>query len=344
MSFECFVFFLLVNLPTAQSFQPLRGPNPARGLSSSARSSSAGIEMDDPIVDSLVGGDYAGHSATFSSDDGSLIRVPEHLVPDSLIEWGQVPSCLEVLTSEDLTLSMLENDGVQGVKLCIERKVAAVVPEVGCGVDNLDTLRSSEWLDLVGPSAFEAFESSSSGTTTKVLAWESPLSPLRHSPRVKIETVFSLPDQIEPVLDDEESGAGEQRSFSRRLRVVFEVLPSATTISSPITVVLERRTGESTGGTIGLEGGLDASTVAKLVGKENYNRPFADQKGGGKVIDSDDDSARNLSLPGNIIVRYGMENGKFRVDVNLLSTSDSSCSNDHEAVVGYTRSFDLGRM
>ena len=62
------------------------------------------------------------------------------------------------------------------------------------------------------------------------------------------------------------------------------------------------------------------------------------------VFDSDDDSARNLSLPGNIIVRYGMENGKFRVDVNLLSTSDSSGSNGHEAVVGYTRSFDLGRM
>ena len=34
----------------------------------------------------VLGGDYAGLSATFSSKNGELVPVPEHLVPESMLE------------------------------------------------------------------------------------------------------------------------------------------------------------------------------------------------------------------------------------------------------------------
>ena len=54
------------------------------------------------LASSLMGGDYAGLSATFSAITGELIPVPEYLVPKVLLEWGQGPSCLEVIVSEDV--------------------------------------------------------------------------------------------------------------------------------------------------------------------------------------------------------------------------------------------------
>ena len=47
-----------------------------------------------------LGGDFAGLAATFNPGDGTFIPIPEHLIPESLLEWGQEPKCLEVLVSE----------------------------------------------------------------------------------------------------------------------------------------------------------------------------------------------------------------------------------------------------
>lgn len=48
----------------------------------------------------LLGGDFAGLSANFALD-GTIIPVPEHLVPKDLLEWGDHPTCLEILVSEE---------------------------------------------------------------------------------------------------------------------------------------------------------------------------------------------------------------------------------------------------
>eukprot|EP01083_Nonionella_stella_P222377 793624_1 len=58
----------------------------------------------------IFGGDYAGHSATFSSIDGALIPVPNHYVPEAMVEWGQVPNGLESIVSEDLVQNENENE------------------------------------------------------------------------------------------------------------------------------------------------------------------------------------------------------------------------------------------
>mmetsp|Transcript_13457 Transcript_13457/g.26855 ORF Transcript_13457/g.26855 Transcript_13457/m.26855 type:complete len:301 (-) Transcript_13457:52-954(-) len=80
-------------------------------------------------------GDHAGHVAKFSPS-GSLLPVPDHYVPEVLLEWGQAPYHLEVLTSDTV------REGV------LERKEIRVLPAVGCGVDNLDVERRGRDVDL----------------------------------------------------------------------------------------------------------------------------------------------------------------------------------------------------
>ena len=53
----------------------------------------------------MMGGDFAGYVGKFSPSDGALIPLPLYLVPEDLREWGQEPSSLEILVSEETTKS-----------------------------------------------------------------------------------------------------------------------------------------------------------------------------------------------------------------------------------------------
>ena len=81
--------------------------------------------------------------------------MPERLVPPSMVEWGAIPPCLETLTSEDYWIAVVvgdendddENDndgGGGGSSPLLTRTVVTVLPEVGCGIDNLEVTRRSE--------------------------------------------------------------------------------------------------------------------------------------------------------------------------------------------------------
>ena len=83
-----------------------------------------------------LGGDYAGLSATFNPKDGSFIPIPEHLVPESLLEWGQEPKCLEVLVSEDIKDDKLN------------RTTVTIYPAVGCALDNQETTKKTEEVEF----------------------------------------------------------------------------------------------------------------------------------------------------------------------------------------------------
>ena len=210
----------------------------------------------------LYGGDYAGLTATFSSTTGALLPVPEYLVPKVLLEWGQAPSCLEVIVSEEV-------DGDH-----LTRQTVTVVPDVGCGVDNLDTLKSQEKIDL---------------TKGRLGVFDSSVVAFDYSPqdgRIRSETTFLL------------------ANTGQRLRVLVHV-EEGRDLKSPITVVLERQTCEtSSGGTIADGGGLDARTVSQLLGDGFRGKKFADiepvawDKG-------DEERMTTLILPGNATISYG---------------------------------------
>lgn len=59
--------------------------------SSSVSKSSSSDNKESALAKNILGGDFAGQSATFSGIDGKLIPVPEYYVPESMIEWGQIP-------------------------------------------------------------------------------------------------------------------------------------------------------------------------------------------------------------------------------------------------------------
>jgi hypothetical protein len=346
--------------PLIRAFAPIPGAIAARSiphhlhpirLSSSPNDDELSITSG--AIASLLGGDYAGHSAQFSSSDGKLIPVPEHLVPESLIEWGQIPSCLEVLSSEDVAIATTGDE----IGLQLERGIVSVLPEVGCGVDNLDTMRTAEILQLstvsestasagdvgIGPGQFYAFAEDEDvaiedGECRRVLAWQTEMAPLREAPRIKLETVFALPSEMGPSIDDDEAEA----SFERRIRVSFEALPLEKKIPSPISIVLERRI-EHIGSDAqwGVGGGLDGRTVSKLIGKDSVNKPFADREP--LVVGSDEDGDDSgggevtLSLPGNIVLRCDtLTDGRWFIDLISVSTAVNEESEGKMMISGTT--------
>jgi hypothetical protein len=241
----------------------------------------------------MYGGDFAGHSATFSSKTGALIPVPEHYLPQSLIEWDRIPTSFEVITSEDL-----DEGGFS-----IRRNGVTVIPEVGCGVDNLDTLASSQDFLHKDVKLCRTLESS---ITIGAIAKQ-----LKLQQTSQLETTFS--------------------TRSNRLRVSLDLNRESCLITSPIRITLERQTSqESTRGKIAQGGGLDGRTVANLIGKDLYNPPFSDAS----PLTMDfiqkympPDSIANktiLSLPPNIILGYGqMEKNYWEIQVSRWVTAEN---------------------
>ena len=178
--------------------------------------------IDDADDVLLLGGDHAGLHATFASrHPGSLVRVPERLVPPAMLEWDDVPICLETLTSEDWTSTFVdddgydandaEGDGVGGMvgrdvemplsssssssssaaaaasaaasaaARGLRRTVVTVMPEVGCGIDNLEWIKRSEEISFdisssnrkPSSSSISASTSSSSPSRGRCMSWRS---------------------------------------------------------------------------------------------------------------------------------------------------------------------------
>lgn len=230
------------------------------------------------MMNNALLGDFAGHSATFSSVDGSLIPVPEYLVPEAMIDWGQVPTAFEVVVSEDLIDNVLE------------RNIVSIMPEIGCGVDNLDTIKKVQTVSI------EKYEHFTFGDDVSVATAFATMG------QPRIECIFAVTE-------------GESLT---RTRVSIN-LTDDKQLKSPIDIARERRTStESSRGTIADKGGLDARSVMQLIGKGI--KPFTDKsqlnltklEGEWKSKDLkeergkefwDGNGVKSLSLSGNVIVR-----------------------------------------
>jgi hypothetical protein len=262
-----------------------------------------------------LGGDFAGLAATFHPGNGSFIPIPDSLIPPSLLEWGQEPKCLEVLVSEDIYVDnhdLLLGDNSK----TMTRITTTVLPDTGCGVDNLETLKAIDEIDLesqwssISSIIDEEQENGSPTTTTTttttptttVVGLQYPLN--EQSNELRVETIFGL-----------EADDGGQY----RMRVAIDVVPSPPDtfgISSPMVLTLERRTNAvSSGGTIGDGGGLDGRTVSMLLGDRlSRSKTFVDDPPMSDNYDSD--SIKHVALPGNVSIAYGwMTDGDWVLQV-----------------------------
>jgi len=192
-----------------------------------------------------VGGDFAGITANFDVRTGQLIPIPEHLVPKSLLEWGQAPSTLEILVSED-------NDDT--------RYTTTILPETGCGVDNLETTKSVEKIGK-GKMFFND------------TIWSSHQCSSREQRSLRrLETYFGL-----------SFSEDQQSKYRSRLTLNLLVHDNADLeLLNPVRVSLERQINSiSSNGTVANGGGLDGQSVSRWLGPVLTSRQvqnFAEEK------------------------------------------------------------------
>ena len=255
-----------------------------RIMMSTSTSSSQSIISTSKKNTNIVGGDYAGLLATFSSKTGELISVPEHLVPASMLEWGDIPSSLEILTSEDWLSS--SNDDCNDAKE-MERTTITVLPEVGCGIDNLEVIKK--------------IEKFGHDVESRLISLQHPQHPEREvvvldckrGQSFDMETIFQVDSEVNT---DEKVENIIKAKCTRRVRVSLSVDTKSKdpTISKQIKLQIERQyspqstQGKAWSGPSYNSGGLDARTVMNTIGKNIvYGDVFAVKtiKGGGDVWD-----------------------------------------------------------
>jgi hypothetical protein len=278
-------------------------------------------------------GDWAGQLSKFDSSSGALIPVPDHLVPEAMIEWGQIPTQLEVLSSEKLEPSDFTKNEWQ-----LQRTTITVLPLVGCAC--LETLKSKELISFAVPSSNE------------------PFSDIVHLPRWKSSAIFFSDGAMFVAHQKDERRASHPNRFEicvsvptekssgyeHRVRIYFEAdlgNQGGKIIQTPVYIIKERRISEtSSDGSFADGDGLDSQTVAHLVGIDTVNKPFS-QQNLTNVFSSEIkqqprmmcDSSKDLLLPGNVMIRYGnYTGGKTNMGGEVLLevavSSDNSTSPD----------------
>lgn len=232
------------------------------------------------------GGDFAGLSVTYNSQTGRLIPVPEHWVPEALVEWGQVPNSLEVLVSEDL----LEGE-------IMKRTTLTVLPDVGCGIDNLETQKTTERLSL-GQREEEP-------THTTIATLDSTSD---DGNTITTETTFGMDDLIPK--GRLRIGVTLQRDNGKNWHVS----------SSPVRFLIERQTNTtSSQGTRADGGGLDGRTVARLLGDDIRRFPL-DQ---GSALSKEEDGTTTLGLPANVIISYETTETAVWLEISRRSAANA---------------------
>jgi len=237
-----------------------------------------------------VGGDFAGLSATFDVDDGSLIEIPHHLIPESLLEWGQVPWALEVLVSED---QPKPNVGPSG------RQTVTISPETGCGIDNLDTQKLDEQFPESAVLAYA--EMTDIGAMGRLIDGGSDQKP------IIFEAIFATTE-----VDDD-------NDLPHRVRVQVPVnklskdirsSSSSSLLSSPVRIYRERQIDTaSSRGTSADGGGLDGRTVSRKLGQHirKFQSKMPEPQVKAKDADTAESSDSGVHFPFNISIATNVD-------------------------------------
>jgi hypothetical protein len=211
-----------------------------------------------------VGGDFAGLSATFDAVSGRLIPIPERLVPKELLAWGVPPSALEILVSEDIPTDSVWN-----------RQTLTILPEVGCGIDNLTTIKTVE--QAGGSTGGSLWSSKDDADASETDCWSLcyPYA-VGNQQRLRVETCFGL------VL-------GEDKADQYRSRLVVDLLlvPAVQRddektsllleLVKPVQLCVERQISTvSSDGTVADGGGLDGTSVFRWLGSTLSSKKMQD--------------------------------------------------------------------
>jgi hypothetical protein len=229
-----FSFIMMDSAPLGLAFQPKILRSSSSFTSTSSRGVQtcrfAGVNAQDPSLGQGGIQNFVGLLASFDASTGVLVPLPDYYVPSAMKEWGQVPSVLEVLTSSEGSHNRLQT---------------TVLPETGCGIDNLETIMAKESIKPLAvqrgglPGSLAALVTSSKTSTVEYF-----------------EATF--PHEI----------AEDEKSNKYRCRVSFPIGSSSKQIKMVIERLIEddgssnKMVAEITGG------GLDGQSVARWLGPQ----------------------------------------------------------------------------
>lgn len=251
------------------------------------------------------------------------------------------------------------NDESTGV-LTLERNTVTVMPEVGCGLDNLDTMSNKEIVPLSSYNLFSFDTNENDGNNNNEVNLALAAAFITNSNKKRIECIF-MTKRVENNEDEEENGSKKDKSEIIRKRVTVNLHENNNQIKSPIEYVKERKTSEeSTRGSIAKGGGLFASTVASLVGKKSSNKPFclkdtmdisslegmwssSDKVESSTLNDQfwSGEKSKTLLLPDDIIVRHCEEDAKVFLEVCMLIQPSNNAGNEEDQLKRVGAKFSL---
>ena len=191
-----------------------------------------------------VNSDFCGLSATFKLQ-GQLIPIPEYWIPQALLEWGQAPTSLETIVSENDATQQQQQQQQQ--QQHFTRQVLTILPAIGCAVDNQEVIKTVEEIDCIQ----QLHSNHASVVFGKV-------SLPNHNNRLlfQLEASFGLPDQHRARIRVQLEATENNKDASNVLQLV-----------DPVRIVLERQVShESSQGTMADGGGMDGQRVSKMRG------------------------------------------------------------------------------
>ena len=182
-----------------------------------------------------------------------------------MLEWGDVPCCLERLVSEDWIVLRNDNDD-DGISVAtttsattivkLERTTITVMPEVGCGIDNLETIKKVDSYAIQEeqdgdrillhqlqqhPSQSDSNNSNEENVRDVVVTMDRRTASSSSSlvKKYDLETIFQVAD-FHSSHDKDVDDAEEQSTTavsSRRLRVSFSIDLTTTAPPPPNNII-----------------------------------------------------------------------------------------------------------
>jgi hypothetical protein len=337
-----------VNHPPVAARRSTRCFLSSSSTSSTSSSMSSSSSSSIPLPKLATGGDFAGFSATFVPTTGQLVPIPEYLVPEALLDWGQAPSSLEIIVSEDI-IHDGDSSGSTDMTKSWSRQTVTAYPAVGCGVDNLDTQKQEqEWQTIWREDTVRV----------AVRAAAAPANAVAVDPAKQVWTVevsFGWnPEQLQEASEsstaDSSSGSGSSHRVSMQVTATMledtAAAAAAVQLQSPVHVRLERQTdaAASSRGMIADGGGLDGRQVSQLLGATLRKQSgFAAEPKNTKAtvrweaaVTAEDDSSslvrlsERIHFPGNLTLAIGSSGDDDSASV--LEVSHITSINDHQSV------------
>lgn len=301
---------------------------------SSSRTAKLSSEYGSSTTVVPIGGDFCGISATFDPMDGTFIPIPEYMIPDALIEWGQQPTTLEIITSED---NVVVDDEQNHDNLLWNRQIITVSPEIGCALDNQMIQKSKEVIE----SNHIWQNRSTNDDDQHITIVQQSLRYVQN--KCIVETMFGwiIPDhRIRVVVT---VVGNDNDDVTTDLQQKQSLLSSNIKLIKPVTIIIERQFDiNSSNGTIGNGGGLDARSVSDMLGvtiqkyRQNHFPITKQQKGVVLQNDNDNNDDNNTTYtttiyPGNVtIALIQQEQNHVILEVGYIMMSQNDSDNDDE--------------